>query len=178
MTTNEWIADRLALYAGLLELEGARPFASRAYRRAAGVVRAAPTPVSELVRAGTVRGLRGVGPGIEAKLRELVETGAIAELEQLERELRPELAAFGQLLGLGAPRMLAICKALGIETPEQFRATAATGRLTEAPGVGPVTAARVKEALAGGLAHGEGSRSTASPAARRDRLQPGWCRRG
>ena len=149
--TNEWIADRLALYAGLLELDGARPFASRAYRRAADVIRASPAPVAQLVRSGVVRELRGIGPGIEGKLRELVETGAIAELGRLERELRPELAAFGQLLGLRAPRMVAICNALGIETPEEFRAAAAAGRLTDAPGVGPVTATRLQAALDRGL---------------------------
>jgi hypothetical protein len=33
---------------------------------------------------GRVRELRGIGPGIEARLRELVETGAIAELAGLE----------------------------------------------------------------------------------------------
>ena len=39
--------------------------------------------------AGRVRELRGVGSGIEARLRELLETGEIAELAELERELSP-----------------------------------------------------------------------------------------
>ena len=61
---------------------------------------AAPVPVAELVRTGRVRELRGIGPGIEARLRELVETGEIAELAELERELAPGLVGLGRYLGL------------------------------------------------------------------------------
>ena len=49
-----------------------------------------------------MRELRGIGPGIEARLRELVETGEIAELAELERELAPDLVGLGRYLGLGA----------------------------------------------------------------------------
>ena len=46
-------------------------------------------PVARARGAGRVRELRGIGRGIEARLRELVETGDIAELAELERELSP-----------------------------------------------------------------------------------------
>src|SRR4051794_7366638 len=72
---NPQIADRLDALASLLELRDANPYTVRAYRRAAETIRAAPLPVAELVRSGRVRELRGIGPGIEARLHELVETG-------------------------------------------------------------------------------------------------------
>jgi len=80
---NERIADRLDAFAVLLELAEANPYTARAYRRAADVVRSAAAPVAELVRSGRARELRGIGPGIEARLRELVETGEILELAEL-----------------------------------------------------------------------------------------------
>ena len=80
---NSRIADRLDAFATLLELAEANPYQPRAYRRAAETIRAAPVPIEELVRAGRVRELRGIGSGIEARLRELVETGEIAELREL-----------------------------------------------------------------------------------------------
>ncbi|MFL5867985.1 MAG: hypothetical protein ACJ766_12885, partial [Thermoleophilaceae bacterium] len=86
---NREIADRLEALASLLELAEANPYTPRAYRRAADTVRDATIPVAEVVRSGRARELRGVGPGIEARLRELVETGSIAELAELERELAP-----------------------------------------------------------------------------------------
>ena len=101
---NAQIADRLDAFAALLELAEANPYTARAYRRAAETIRAAGVPVDELVRTGRVRRLRGIGPGIEARLRELVETGEIAELTELERELAPELVGIGRYLGLSARR--------------------------------------------------------------------------
>ncbi len=84
---NTAIAERLDSFATLLELADASPYAARAYRRAAELIRTTKAPVADLIRAGRVRELRGIGPGIEARLRELVETGEIAELEELERRV-------------------------------------------------------------------------------------------
>ena len=119
----------------------------RAYRRAAEVIRSTPAPVAELVRAGRAQELRGIGPGIDRRLRELVETGDIQELADLERELAPELIALGRLLGIGAKRGVEIGRALGISTLEEFREAAEEGRLREVPGIGPQTERKLVEAL-------------------------------
>jgi DNA polymerase (family X) len=146
--TNAAIADRLLSYSALLDLADASPYAARAYRRAAEIVRTTPAPVAELVRAGRIRELRGIGPGIERRLRELVETGDIAELRELETELNPELVGLGRLLGLSSRRVLEIGKALGIRTADEFRTAAEEGRLTGVPGVGKKTESTILAALA------------------------------
>src|SRR5688500_6355827 len=120
----------------------------RAYRRAADTIRGAAVPVAGLVHSGRVRQLRGIGSGIETRLRELVETGEIAELAELERELSPDLVGFGRYLGMGAKRTVELARALGIRTADELREAAAAGRLKTAPGVGPKTEARLLEALA------------------------------
>jgi DNA polymerase (family X) len=145
---NPRIADRLEAFASLLELAEANPYTARAYRRAAETIRGAPVPVAELVRSGRVRELRGIGPGIESRLRELVETGEIVELAELERELAPGLVGLGRYLGLGARRSVEIARALGVRTPDELREAAAAGRLRTVPGIGPKTEARLLEALA------------------------------
>src|ERR687883_1402534 len=108
---NARIADRLDAFASLLELAEANPYTFRAYRRAADLIRGTAAPVDKLVRAGRVRELRGIGPGIESRLRELIETGDIAELAELERTVSLELAAFGRLIGIGAQRAIDIGRA-------------------------------------------------------------------
>jgi DNA polymerase (family X) len=145
---NPQIADRLDAFAALLELGDANPYTPRAYRRAAETIRGAGIPVAGLVRSGRARELRGVGPGIEARLRELVETGEIAELAALERELAPDLVGLGRYLGLGARRSVELARALDVRTAEELREAAATGRLRTVPGIGPKTEARLLEALA------------------------------
>jgi DNA polymerase (family X) len=144
---NAEIARTLDAYAALLDLAGAAHWSIRAYRRAADLIRVTPAPIEQLVRSGRARELRGIGPGIERRLRELVETGRIAELEELEREVEPELVALGRYLGLGPQRLVALGRSLGIRSADELRAAAEAGRLREAPGVGPATEAKVLEAL-------------------------------
>ena len=145
---NRRIAERLDAFASLLELAEANPYTARAYRRAAETIRATPAPVAELVRGGRVRELRGIGPGIESRLRELVETGAIEELAELERDLAPALVGLGRYLGLSAKRSVEIARALGVRTPDELREAAAAGLLRTVRGIGPKTEARLLEALA------------------------------
>jgi DNA polymerase (family 10) len=145
---NGAIAERLETLAALLDLAGAGHYSVRAYRRAAELVRATPAPVAALVRSARVRELRGIGPAIEARLRELVETGRIAEIDELEGEVQPELVGLGRLVGLGPQRMVELGKALGIRSAAELRAAAEEGRLREAPGIGPSTEAKIRAALA------------------------------
>ena len=148
--TNAEIADRLSAFATLLELADSSPFAIRAYVRAAEVIRSSPASVAELVRTGRVRDLRGIGPSIEAKLRELLETGDIAELHELEHDVRPELVAYARLIGVSTRRMLTVAQALDLSTVDQFQEAVGGGRLLEVPGVGPATEKAIRDAVARG----------------------------
>jgi DNA polymerase (family 10) len=145
---NRETADRLDAFASLLELADANPYTARAYRRAAATIRALDVPIAELIRSGRVRQLRGIGSGIEARLRELVETGQIRELAELERELAPDLVGLGRYLGLSARRSIELARALGIHSADELREAASEGRLRDVPGIGAKTEAQLLEALA------------------------------
>jgi hypothetical protein len=60
---------------------------ARAYRRAAELIRETKAPIADLVQAGRARELRGIGPGIEARLRELVKTGGACASQRLKAVL-------------------------------------------------------------------------------------------
>src|SRR6266511_2134102 len=109
---NGTIAERLEAFARHLDLSGASYYTARAYRRAAETIRETKAPIAELVAAGRVQELRGIGPGIAGRLQELVETGSIAELEELEREVQPELVGLGHFLGIAPKRMVEVGRAL------------------------------------------------------------------
>jgi DNA polymerase (family 10) len=145
---NAAIAQRLEALARLLDLSGSGYYTSRAYRRAAETIRETKAPIADLVAAGRVQELRGIGPGIANRLRELIETGHIAELEELEREVQPELVGLGRYLGVSPKRMVEVGRALGVATAEEFRAAAREGRLKSVPGIGPQTERRMLDALA------------------------------
>jgi DNA polymerase (family 10) len=144
---NDELAAALDEYAALLDVSGANSYATRAYRRAAGLIRETPADVAALVRERRVRKLRGIGPGIEQRLTELVESGRIAELDELRDGVSLELAAFGRMHGFAAKRFVGIGAALGIRTVAELRDAAERGRLREVPGVGPSTEASILAAL-------------------------------
>jgi DNA polymerase (family 10) len=145
---NASLAERLEAFAALLDLNGSGYYTTRAYRRAAELIRATPADVSALVRAGRVRELKGIGPGIEGRLRELVETGELAELTALEAEAMPELVGVGRLLGLSPKRMRELGRALDIRTLAGLREASDAGRLETVPGIGPKSAAKIRSGLA------------------------------
>ncbi len=144
---NAVIAEQLEAFAGLLDLSGAGYYTARAYRRAAETIRETKAPIAELVAAGRVQELHGIGSGIAARLQELVETGRIAELDELEREVQPELVGLGRFLGVGPKRMVEIGRALGVSSVDEFREAARAGRLTSVPGIGPHTERRLLAGL-------------------------------
>src|SRR5437588_1891961 len=121
----------------MLELVEANPYTARAYRRAAETIRGAALPVAELVRSGRARELRGIGPSIEARLVELVETGTLAEIAELETDVQPELVGVARLVGLGPQRVVEVGRALGISTTAELLEAARDGRLRALPGIGP-----------------------------------------
>ena len=145
---NAKLAERLEAFAALLDLNGSGYYTVRAYRRAAELIRSAPVDVATLVRTGRARELAGIGPGIEERLRELVDTGELAELKELEAQALPELVGVARLLGLSTKRMRALGHALGIRTLAELREAAAAGRVDSVTGIGPKTAARIETGLA------------------------------
>src|SRR3954464_15847388 len=146
-TDNQAVADALERYASLLDLAGSSYYVVRAYRRAAELIRPLATPVAELVRNGSVRELRGIGPSLEAGLRELVETGQIAHARELESEVEPELVGLGRLLGLSPKGAGGVGRALNARTAAELRGAVESGRVQDVPGMGPKSVAKLREAL-------------------------------
>ncbi len=145
---NREIADAFALLGDLLALEGAQRHRIRAYHRGAERVRDATASVADLAVAGRATQLPDIGPTLQAKIVELVETGSIAALEAAKERTPPGLVQIAALPGVGPGRAMALWTALGAGDLDALRAAAAAGRLTDVPGIGPKVAAGIAEALA------------------------------
>ena len=90
MVDNERIADALESVATILEVEGANPFRTRAYRNAADGIRYSNDPLAELVAEGKdLTELPDIGAGIAEKITEIVSMGPDAFLEKLALETGP-----------------------------------------------------------------------------------------
>jgi len=144
---NADIAEIFAKVADLLEIQGANPFRVRAYRTAARTVESQTKGVAEMVERGEdLTALPGIGEDLAAKLREIVATGRLALLEQLEQQTPGELSALMSLPGLGPKRVMALYRELGVSTIAELQKAAADGKLRGIPGFGEKTELAVLEA--------------------------------
>jgi DNA polymerase (family 10) len=143
---NPEIARTFSDVADLLEIQGAIVFRVRAYRNAARVVEALASPAASILRErgeGALCELPGIGKDLAGKIREIVETGTLALLEDLKRQLPEGLVRMVHLPGVGPKRAKLIFDTLKIETLDELERAARDGRLRHVKGFGPTLEANV-----------------------------------
>lgn len=131
-----WVFNQLA---DLLEFKGDSFFKVRAYRRAARIVSGLEQPVSELHAAGKLKDIPGVGKNITAKIGELLNTGELGLLKELQNEVPPGLMELMTLPGLGPGRVRLLNEQLGVKTLAELEEAARASLVRKVPGMGSKT---------------------------------------
>ncbi|CCQ35275.1 DNA-directed DNA polymerase X [Natronomonas moolapensis 8.8.11] len=120
------------------------------YRRAAESIRGHTVSVERLHEAGgedAIAEIDDVGEAIAAKTAEYLETGAIAELEELREGMPVEMGALTAVEGVGPKTVGSLYEALGIETLEDLEAAAEAGEIRSVKGFGETTEANILERI-------------------------------
>lgn len=145
---NAEIAGTLYRLAELLEIEGANPFRVRAYRNAARTIEALSESVEAMVAGGAdLFELPGIGKDLAEKLKEIVETGRLHLLEEVEHRLPPSLVELASLPGLGPKRIKLLYDKLGVTSVSALAKAVAAGRVRRLAGFGPQLEEKLREAL-------------------------------
>jgi DNA polymerase (family 10) len=145
---NADIADIFNHLADLLEIEGSNVFRVRAYRNAARTVAELPHPISEMVTTEQpLTGLPGIGKELAAKIVEIVQTGALSKLTELEKKTPPDLPRLLKIANLGPKRVKALRQALGISSLDELKKAALAGEIRHVVGFGPKTEASILQSL-------------------------------
>lgn len=146
--SNPEIAARLRRLADLVEIDGDNPFRIRAYRNAADTIDGLTRPVTELVAADVdLTDYPHIGRDIAAALRELVATGSLPPLVEVEARVPPELADLMRVRGLGPKGVKALHEHLRPASIAELERLARAGRTRELPGFG----AKKEAALLAGI---------------------------
>lgn len=145
---NEDVAAAFDEMAELLAIQGENPFRTRAYQRAAQVIRTLPQPLAELHGTEAFDALPGIGADLARKIDELLRTRKLRALETLRRQVPAGLRELLQLPGLGPVRVRALNVKLGLRGSADLREALASGRLAKVRGFGPVLQKRLSVALA------------------------------
>jgi len=145
---NVDIASIFNQMADLLEIQDANPFRVRAYRNAARTISDLPRPVGDMLADNEdPQDLPGIGKDLAEKIEEIVQTGRLAQLDELEQEIAPELSALMTVEGLGPKRVQALHAALGIRTMDDLQQAAEKGAIRELGGFGAKTEDKIREAV-------------------------------
>jgi len=147
---NRWIAARLRDVADLLEQQGANPFRTGAYRRAAGTLDTMHRDASDILAREGVEGLielPHIGKSIASAIVEMIQTGRWLQLERLRGSTDP-LKLFRTIPGIGGKLAADIEFHLHVETLEDLEVAAYDGRLSKVPGIGVRRVTAIRQALA------------------------------
>ncbi len=145
--TADAVADALEEVALLLELKGENPFKTRAYTSAARTLRSQPGDLAELVRANRLGELPGIGDALQAKIAELVTTGALPYLDKLRAGFPPTLPELFSIPGLGPKKVKALFEHLQIDSLEKLEKACQTGAVAKLAGFGAKTQANILEGI-------------------------------
>jgi DNA polymerase (family 10) len=145
-------ADIAAVFeeiADFLEILNENPFRIRAYRNAARQVEGMGVALSEmLARGDDLTELPGIGADLDAKIKEIVDTGKCQALEKLRKQLPPTITELLKIPGLGPKRVRTLHDQLKVKTVEQLAKAAQAGAIRELEGFGTKTEQTILEALA------------------------------
>ena len=143
---NSDIVDIFNEVADLLEIEGANPYRVRAYRNAARTISTLSRNVSDMVEAGEdLTEFSGIGEDLAGKIKEIVNTGDLRQLEKIEQRTPPELGDLLDVAGLGPKRVQTIYEELGVTTMEDLKRAAEQGQIRDLHGLGEKTEQKVLE---------------------------------
>lgn len=145
---NAEIARSLREVADLLEVRGDNPFKVRAYRNAARTVEALSRPLADLVREGAdLEELPAIGEDMAAYITELVRTGHLRRLEELEKKVPGGLTELMQLEGVGPKKATRLSRELGVRSVDDLEKAIETGELEKLRGFGARSAEKLLQAI-------------------------------
>jgi DNA polymerase (family X) len=146
--TNDEVVRLLDELAVLTELAEGDPnaFRVRAYQNAERAVRGLQRDVGEMSAAELAR-VKGLGKSTAAKIREYVETGTIAKLDELRAAHPRGQRDLLKVPGLGTKTVGLLQSTLGITDLPGLQAAIDDGRLAALPGMGSKTVENLAAAI-------------------------------
>ncbi len=141
---NADVAEIFNKVADLLEILDENPFRVRAYRNAARAMGGLSQSVAAMVEEGKdLTELPGIGKDLAGKIGEIVKTGYLSQLQDLEDRIPPQLIRLMKIPGLGPKRVKTLYDQLNITSLEDLKKSAEEGEIRKLKGFGEKTEAAI-----------------------------------
>jgi DNA polymerase (family X) len=154
--TNAQIAQAFQQIADILSLQDENPFRVRAYQRAAQTIQSMTTDVSDIYKQQDKKGLEaipGIGKDLADKMEEMITTGKLSYLIDLQKELPKGLIAITGIQGMGPKKTKFVWKTFNVESVDELEKLALSGKLDTQKGWGKKSVRNVLEGIAALRAH-------------------------
>ena len=163
--TNAQIARAFEKIGDILSLKDENPFRIRAYQRAAQTILSMSEDLEMMYRRrgkDALNDIPGIGDDLSAKIEELVETGKLEYLTNLEKEVPAGLIQITGIQGMGPKKTKFVWEKFKVTSVDELEKLAKSDKLTGEPGWGPKS---VENVLAGIVALRTHSERVALPTA-------------
>jgi len=147
------MADKIAVARALrelgmlLEVQGENPFKVRAYENGARALEELPGGLDEVIAAGTLTEIPGIGKALAEKITELAHTGRLALLDRVRSELPSGIGDMLRIPDLGPKKVAALLAALSIGSVAELEKACQDGRVREVKGFGEKTEKKILEGI-------------------------------
>ncbi len=144
---NREVAKLLEDIATLLEMKGESRFRVVAYEEAARRIESWPEPIEEVWKKGKLREIPGIGESIASKIEEYLSTGKLSYLEELTREIPPEVIQLTAIPGVGPKTAKLLYDQLGIKSIEDLEKAIAEQKLRQLPRLGAKSEEKIRKGI-------------------------------
>lgn len=146
MITNYEIADCFSMLAKIMDIHGENSFKTKSYATAAFQLEKLQAPLHAMSDE-EIAAQKGIGLKIAEKVREMLNTGKLALLDQYLASTPPGVIEMLNIKGIGPKKIHTIWKEMGIESIGELQYACNENRLLLYKGFGAKTQQNVEEAI-------------------------------
>ena len=143
---NTQLAEQLDLLSKLLDIHGEDSFKSKSYAAAAFTIEKLPYPLSN-TPPEKWKTIRGIGVSVAGAITQLLETGQLAQLNELLKNTPTGVVEMLQIKGVGPKKIHTIWKEMGIESIGELLYACQENRLLHFKGFGEKTQQSIEESI-------------------------------
>lgn len=143
---NSSILKQLKLQAALMELHDENSFKIRGYQNAVFQLDKSDIELASL-SLSELEGIQGVGKGIAATIREIIQNGTSSGLTDLLESTPEGIVELLDMKGIGPKKIKVLWKELGIESGHELKEAANSGLVANLKGFGEKTQQAIIDAL-------------------------------
>jgi DNA polymerase (family 10) len=144
--TNDYIAGQFSLLSKLMDIHGENSFKTKSYSIAAFTIEKLPEQLASLTP-DKIFSIKGIGDNIGKKIMSMLNTGELAQMNEIIEKTPPGVVEMLNIKGLGPKKIATIWKEMEIESIGELLYACNENRLLLYKGFGEKTQKSVRDTI-------------------------------